>query len=61
MSNTYFGRLITLRMVKTYTNGVTHAMYSCDTLAASRRAEIDAEDTAAGLVGTWNITVKTVR
>lgn len=54
-------RNITLRMVKTYTNGATHALYSCDGLADARRAAIDAEDHDAGLVGTWNVEVKTVR
>lgn len=54
-------RTITLRMVKTYTTGATHALYCCDGLAADRRAEIDAEDVIAGLAGTWNVEVITVR
>ncbi len=54
-------RTITLRMVKTYTTGATHALYCCDGLAAARRDEIDTEDTNAGLVGTWNVEVITVR
>ena len=54
-------RNITLRMVKTYSNGATHALYSCDGLADARRAEIDVEDTNAGLTGTWDVEVMTVR
>lgn len=49
-----------LRAQKTYTNGATQTAYIDDRDEASHKAKVDAEDKAAGLVGTWTVTVRKV-
>ena len=52
---------MTLNCTKTYTSGVTHSLDIRDEDSKSAMARVDAEDRVAGLVGTWDVEVKTVR